>query len=147
MFATKWALGTRDAHEAFSVREAVYVQELGQKKSEVFDEKDALAAHLIVLLDERPIASSRMLFEGKNARLQYFCVLEDVRKQRFFDLMLRVMLDKAARMQLERIYIEAPARFAPYFQSFGFIEQASAQGIIKLMVETDKITWHSACEG
>ncbi|MDL2217651.1 GNAT family N-acetyltransferase [Christensenellaceae bacterium OttesenSCG-928-M15] len=147
MFATEWAMGSREAKEAFLVREEVYIGELKRPRGEVFSNEDDLAAHLIVRLNGEAIASSRFAPFHGGVKLDQFCVKKERRGQGFFDLMVRVMLDKARRMGTDKVYVNAPEDFLKYFEAFGFqTGEKDEGGNTALFVEPENIVWHSACK-
>lgn len=148
MFATEWTLGTADAEDALAVRRAVFAEELGLTDLSVFDDADAVAAHLTVRLDGIPVASARLSPDTDGVRISYICVLREYRRQGFGDLCARVALDKAQRMGVKRIVADIPSAYKPYWAAFGFAAQNDAkQGVVSMAVDTDAIRWHSPCKG
>jgi predicted GNAT family N-acyltransferase len=147
MFATEWTLGTAGAEDALAVRRAVFAEELGLPVQQVFDETDAVAAHLTVRLDGVPIASARLSPDSDGLHISYICVLQEYRKQGFGDLCARVTLDKARRMGVTRVVADIPAAYMPYWAAFGFTAQGdSVQDVVSMVVDADAIRWHSPCK-
>ena len=147
MFATEWTLGANGAKDALAVRRAVFAEELGLPVQQVFDDMDAVAAHLTVRLDGVPVASARLSPDTDGVRISYICVLREYRKQGFGDLCARVALDKAQRMGVTRVVADIPAAHMPYWAAFGFTAQGGAtQGIVSMDVDSEAIRWHSPCK-
>ena len=148
MFATEWSIGTEKAGDALLVRETVFIKELGLSKKTVFDEGDAFCAHLLVRVEEKPIASGRLLPEAMDVRMEHCCVLKEMRGQGFFDLMIRTMLFRASHIGAKKIWANVPENFFKYFSAFGFQKTAekSQDGLLSLWVEPEQILWHSPCK-
>ncbi len=147
MFAAEWTLGANGAKDALAVRRAVFAEELGLPGESVFDDMDAVAAHLTVRLDGIPVASARLSPDSDGVRVSYICVLQEYRKQGFGDLCVRVALDKAQRMGVTRIVANVPVVYTPYWIAFGFTAQGDAtQNIVSMSVDADAIHWHSPCK-
>lgn len=144
MFLTQWVLGKENATDALTLRREVWVNEL--QRSDVFDEEDALAAHLIVYLDREPIASARFRPYQNGVKLEYAAVKRAYRHQGFGDLLTRVMLDKARRMGTPRVYVDVGDAHIPYYKAFGFVaEGVAVDGSTRLFVEPERIDWHPGC--
>lgn len=141
MFDSQWALGSEQATDAFSIRKAVFVEELQQPETAVFDENDALCAHLLVRVDGKPAAAGRMRPYQSGVIMEYICVLKEYRKQGFGDLCARIMLDKARRMGTARIYVCAPEKYRSYYAAFGFMGDGA-----ELSVSPEEIIWHNPCQ-
>lgn len=147
MFATEWTLGPIGSQEALAIRRTVFEEELGQPVETVFDGCDELAAHLTVRLDGEAIASARLCPDSGGVRLAFVGVLAPYRKQGYGDLCARVMLDKAQRMGVVRIFADVPEQYAPYYDAFGFTAQGEAAGgILPMAVDGSAIHWHSPCK-
>lgn len=148
MFDTAWTLGGNGAEEALALRREVFVEELGMEEGAVFDEMDALCAHLTVRDEGRAIASGRMRPENGSVRMEHICVKQPFRKKGYGDLCTRVMLDKARRMEVTRIYARVPEAYLTYYNLFGFRQEGdAADGYVPLSVTPDAIDWHPACGG
>lgn len=148
MFETKWALGATDAQAALALRKEVFVDECAQPYSDVFDDADLLCAHLGVFEGGVCVASGRFCAHEGGVLLERLCVKAPYRGQGFFDLMVRVMLDKARRMGTDFAQIVCEQAYVPYFTAFGFAPAAGADGALQaLRVRPQDMVFPSSCGG
>ncbi|MDL2234741.1 hypothetical protein LJC07_01125 [Christensenellaceae bacterium OttesenSCG-928-L17] len=146
MFASEFVLGRQGAQDALALRERVFVEELGCLREEVFSPEDDNAAHLMVRVGDETVAAGRMTPENDGVRLAFLCVLPTWRRQRFFDLCVRLFLNKAANMGTPHVYITTPEAYTGYFEAFGFLENSRADGLVEMSINPEDVNWHSACK-
>ena len=147
MFASEFVLGSVNAPDALALRKRVFVEELGWEDTQAFTDIDALAAHLMVRVEGETVAAARMFPVQGGVCLDCACVAPNWRKQRFFDLCVRLMLNKAANMGTARVYITTDAAYIAYYAAFGFLTDAEENGVCEMSIDPENIVWHSACGG
>ncbi len=147
MVTSEWILGGVNAEKALSVREHVFVDELGLLKREVFDAHDELCAHLIIKLDNETVASARLYPDEGGLCFGFIGVLKPHRGQHLGDLCTRLILYKAQQMGVQTLSTTVKRAFVPYYEAFGFLEQAeTSDGLVTVCIQPKDIIWHSACE-
>lgn len=147
MVTSEWILGSLNAKEALNIRERVFVEELGFRNKEVFDEHDALCAHLLVKVDDVPAASARLHPCGDGLCFSFIGVLNEYRGQCLGDLCTRLILYKAQQMGAKTLSANVNAAFVPYYNAFGFTKQKeTGDGMVHISISPEDIIWHSACE-
>ena len=122
MIMGKYFMQGDDLREPFSVRRAVFVEELNQPESAAFDGADGDCIHALAYDDERvPAATGRLrLHEDGTFEIGCVAVLADKRRQKLGDFIVRLLLDRAFLCGAMEIFLTATAESAPFFESIGF---------------------------
>lgn len=121
MFKAIWKLGIVDFDMIRDIRHRVLVESEGLCESEVFDENDQIAAHLLVTTESgEPIATARIYPAHHITRMGHIAVLPEFLNQGYDDFALRMMLYKAQSLSGELIQaFVRPAQKALY-ERLGF---------------------------
>lgn len=120
MIYSKWTVGPLPA-QAKAIREAVFIREQGFAPEEKFDEQDQQAWHLVVEMDEQPVATGRLAIDREgNWKLGSIAVLPDFRGQKIGDFVVRLLVDRALSMPKAPIYVIAQQGAVGFYQSIGF---------------------------
>ena len=153
MFTSHWKFGMMDFDDVKRVRQSVFVEELGVPEDRAFDWFDGIAAHLL-LLDEnkQPMAAGRMYPDGDLTRLDWIGVMKPFRGMPYDEFVLRMLLYKAQTLAGSEIAAQAPVDQLPLYTAFGLVpwgDSARIGGypVQELRVGRDRIHWHSACKG
>lgn len=78
-----------DLSDCFYVRNIVFVQEQKFAEEIEIDDIDDSAFHIILKLDDNPVATARYFHDGENWHLGRFCILKQYRKLGLGRLMLQ----------------------------------------------------------
>ena len=150
MFKALWSLG-RESDGAFSVRRAVFVDELGFPDDAEFDALDDYAAHLFVSDEfDVPMAAGRMYPDGERVMIDRIAVMKDFRSLPYDDLVLRTMLYKAQQSAMQYICAAVYPESAGLYTPFGFKETAKTvlrcRDAVLLTVPRNAVIWDSPCK-
>lgn len=125
-----------------AVRETVFVQEQKVPLALEWDEHDAEAYHLLAYADHQPVATARLLANGRIGRM---AVLPAWRRQGIGTALLQRLLEVARSRGLSEAILSAQVSAIPFYQRLGFIvcsEPYDDAGIqhrdMKLRLDTSK---------
>ena len=80
-----------EKEQAFQVRQTVFVLEQRVPPEEEMDEYDEQSIHFLGVVDEKPVAASRLRFIDIYGKLERICVLQSYRGQSFGKQMIQFM--------------------------------------------------------
>ena len=122
MITSLWMPPGGDGSLPRALRHQVFCRELGLEEALAWDSSDAYGVHLVLLLQDKPVATGRITYGGVGlARLERICVLPDYRRQGIGDGLVKVLDYKAAQMGMKRSLVEAPEALLPFYQRIGFV--------------------------
>ena len=120
-----------DFDQIFTIREAVFQDEMGVPEEAQIDGFDHVAHHYIMVCDTKAVGVSRWRVTlGGNIRLERLAILSDYRRQGLGRAMMEKMLADIPKNR--RTHIECPSSQVAYYQTFGFVkedEEFDFQGI------------------
>jgi len=147
MYYSQWSLGLESFDAPKSIRQKVFVDELGMPQEEIFDQYDQYAAHLVIWEDDAVVAAARMYpKEEGDVWVDQIAVLPAYRKKFYGDLCTRLLLNKGEKVAQRDIVFLAPEKSLPYLRTFGFNEDGNKAGNWHIMrVKKDGVLWYSAC--
>ncbi|MDO8261970.1 MAG: GNAT family N-acetyltransferase [Gallionella sp.] len=107
-----------------SIREAVFIRELGVPAELEWDGKDEGCRHALALsLQGNAIGCGRMLPDG---HIGHIAVLPQWRKQKVGTAIVEALLDYARAHVYQQISVDAQPCYVPFYRSNGFAEQGEA---------------------
>lgn len=119
-----------DAGAIRSIREAVFVRELGIPADQEWDGLDPDCAHLLAYdMAGNPIGTARMQADGHIGRM---AVLPAWRGRGVGSALLLMLIERAAAVGLDEVYLNAQTAAATFYFRHGFIatgEEFEAAGI------------------
>lgn len=108
-----------DAGAIRSIREAVFVRELGIPADQEWDGLDPDCAHLLAYdMAGKPIGTARMQADGHIGRM---AVLPDRRGRGVGSALLLMLIDLAAAHGLDEVFLNAQTAAATFYYRHGFI--------------------------
>ncbi len=119
-FQIKHVQWQQAAEELKNIRTEVFIKEQNVPEELEWDEEDHICKHLLVLHNEQPIATARILQTGQIGRM---AVLKNYRNQGIGTAMLKNLLELATAMQLQSVFLNAQIEAISFYKKFGFIEQ------------------------
>ena len=113
----------QDLSDAHAVRRTVFVEEQGFSQAGEFDEKDADAIHFAGYIDNRPVATGRIVNEGNGrCSLGRICVLKEVRETGQGRQLMRYLIDAAKKEGFQTIIVRAQVRVSGFYEKMGFVK-------------------------
>ena len=121
MIQAKWCESDGELQDAFAIREAVFVSEQGFPSESEWDELDAVCDHVIVYDGALPVAAGRLYeLTGGAWGFGRVCVLKAHRKQRYGDLVVRMLLNRGLKKGAALFRISAQLHAQGFYEQFGF---------------------------
>lgn len=107
-----------------SIRDAVFVRELGVPPESEWDGKDEGCRHALALsLQGDAIGCGRMLTDG---HIGHIAVLPQWRKQKVGKAIVEALLDYARSHGYQQISVDAQPQYVPFYRNHDFVEQGEA---------------------
>ncbi|MEO0897311.1 MAG: GNAT family N-acetyltransferase [Bacteroidota bacterium] len=109
-------------NRVFSIRKAVFVDELEVDHEDDYDGFDHLAHHYLVRMDDQAVATGRWrrTQTGGRYRIERIAVLKDYRRMHVGTFLLKSILHDIPKDK--EIFVHVPVKFVAFFKSLGFIE-------------------------
>lgn len=108
----------------YQIRRKVFIDELNNLESNVFDDYDSDAIHALIYgsTDQmKAVATGRIFFEKDRCYLSQIAVLKEYRGSGYGDLVVRMLLNKAFNSHISTIYIKnISVDLLPFFERVGF---------------------------
>jgi predicted GNAT family N-acyltransferase len=105
---------------ASPVRHQVFVQEQGVPEGEEWDEQDRISRHAVIRVGDTPIATGRLLPDGRIGRM---AVLPPLRSQGFGRVILRSLMEAAADRGVQGLYLHAQTQAIGFYEKEGFVAE------------------------
>ena len=104
------------------------------------DETDKISWNVRVDLDNQPVATGRIWWEDGAFWLGGIGVLEDRRRRKLGDLVLRLLLYKAQNHAAREVRLRCPKDLTGFFSRLGLKEVSSdGAGTVEMMIPGDQI--------
>lgn len=118
----KWidSKNPQDIEDALYVRRDVFVKEQKVPETEEYDEFDIKSDHVVVYVDEKPIATGRIFTNKGTWFIGRVSVLKEYRKKQIGKIVMEKLLEKAVESGAEEIHIHAQTQAADFYEKFGF---------------------------
>ena len=104
---------------AFSIRNAVFVEEQKVSREEEYDSHESVARHYLVFSDTIPAGTARMRETDKGVKLERFAVLPEFRNKGVGALLLNQVLSDALTFN-RMIYLHAQVAAVNLYARAGF---------------------------
>jgi GNAT superfamily N-acetyltransferase len=129
---TKLAMRMEDSMQAFAVRAACFIGEMGVPFSEEFDGHDFGATHVIAYLGEEPVGAVRIRWFQSFAMPERLAVIQRFRGNDIGQMLLEHCRKVAATRGCNMLYVHALPADVGYWDKLGWrrleSEEASAGG-------------------
>lgn len=106
-------------NECKYIREEVFMKE--QTFVDEFDEIDKYALHLIVYIDNLPIATGRVFKSEDSYYIGRIAVLKQYRKNKIGSYVIKLLEDKAKELGAKTITLSAQCRVKSFYEKLGYI--------------------------
>lgn len=105
---------------AFRIRQVVFVEEQGVPLEDEFDQHDAQARHVLVIDDNRPVATGRLRILTDTAKLERICVLADWRQKGLGRVIVRGLEGIAEEKGLKKFKLHAQTHAIGFYNTLGY---------------------------
>jgi predicted GNAT family N-acyltransferase len=119
MITSIWAGPGGDTATAKALRKAVFEDELGLENT--WDLTDDYAFHLVLLLDDVPVATGRISYGGVGVgKLSRICVAKKYRRQGIGDGLVKILDYKASELGMGHSQVDAAEELLPFYRRLGY---------------------------
>ena len=105
---------------ALKIRLEVFVKEQGVPVDLEIDEYDAQAHHYLVIANDIPVATARLLIQDRCAKVGRFAVLKKYRSQKVGTLLAEKMKSEAIRFCCTTIILDAQMQAMGFYKKLGY---------------------------
>ena len=123
---TSWDQSSKEISE---VRHKVFVVEQSIPPEIEMDGKDSDCIHFLALKQSKPIGAARLQKYGKIERVS---VLRDYRHKGIGSAIIKMVIEKARNMDIEKIYLHSQMDSKNFYQQLGFFQHG------EIFFEADK---------
>jgi len=121
MIRHEWFCGNKIPQEIFCIRTKVFVNEQNVPlERERIDEEDAKATHLLLYLDEKPVATGRILVINNKYTLGRIAVLKGYRGRGFGKLATKLLTQKCFEMGAHEVVLSSQYHAKDFYEQLGF---------------------------
>lgn len=154
MMTGRWIDGTKEGFmTVLALRKEVFCDELGVPLALERDEFDEISAHVLILDESgEPVATGRLFPDYEGFHIGRICVKKSRRGEGFGDMVLRMLLSRAANTVPDAdIVLSARMDAAGWYEKFGFEKEGEMYDDagfphIKMRVNAKRIRWNRPCE-
>lgn len=121
MITSIWLKPGEDLSPVLDIRKSVFQEELGWTEAQDHDLIDPYAFHLILLLNDVPVAAGRIsYYRAGTAKLSRICVLKKYRRQGIGDGLVKILDFKASTMGMQKSLVETVPALEKFYVRIGY---------------------------
>ncbi len=110
------------AEHAFSIRNAVFVEEQMVDPELEYDEYEDTATHYLLYYNDIPVATARWRQTDKGIKLERFATLKEYRYKKLGEAILDKVLEDAKEFKLA-VYLHSQIKALPFYERKGFVKE------------------------
>ena len=112
----------RAREHATPIRFAVFVEEQGVRREIELDEMDERSLHAVAFMDEKAVATGRLLPDGHIGRM---AVLKSWRGRGIGGAILARLVERARQRGDQEVVLSAQVHAAAFYRAHGFVEEGA----------------------
>lgn len=105
---------------AFDIRTEVFIKEQGIERDVEMDGTDKYAKNMILIKDNKPIGTSRLIVIDNKMYIGRVAVLKEYRKKGYATHMINFLLNEAKNMGYNEVFIHAQTYAKSFYEKIGF---------------------------
>jgi len=153
MVESKWSFGKSEFDDIRSIRNKVFIEELGLSENVHFDQYDSRALHILISEDGLKAASGRLYEDEGIFYIGAIAVIPEARGKGVGDLVVRVLLNKAFELLADEVYVYARPESIGFYKTLNFsdcgktieLEPNDTRAVMKVTRETSPLN-HSCSQ-
>ncbi|MCR5785330.1 MAG: GNAT family N-acetyltransferase [Eubacterium sp.] len=140
MVKGRYIEGSENIDAVLNIRDKVFGEECGISAANTPLCEDAMAVHGIAYNDEDEIvAAGSLYFDGISFTIDKIAVLPEYRHQYYGDFVLKILIDKAAQANPDKIAGRCFKESAGFMESVGYvITEEGPDGIAEMILPSEK---------
>ncbi|MGL4953347.1 MAG: GNAT family N-acetyltransferase [Culicoidibacterales bacterium] len=107
--------------QAFEVRHNVFTLEQGYPSEIDIDEYDETAWHVVIIENNQPIATARLIKIGDKTKIGRVAVIQSARKRGLGAKVMQVLLDKAQELGRKKVVLHSQTHAQEFYEKLGFV--------------------------
>nr|WP_317357211.1 GNAT family N-acetyltransferase [uncultured Tyzzerella sp.] len=105
---------------AFNIRTEVFIKEQGIDPDVEIDGTDKDAKNMILIVDNKPIGTSRLIVIDNKMYIGRVAILKEYRKKGYATHMINFLLEEAKNMDYKEVYIHGQSYAKNFYEKIGF---------------------------
>lgn len=123
-FSVRQVEWTTHSEPICRIRTDVFIREMEIPENDEWDGRDVDALHVLAVTgNDEPVGTGRLLATGQIGRM---AVLKHARNRGVGSAMLKLLLQQAAAMSLEQVFLKAQLNALRFYEQHGFIVSGPA---------------------
>lgn len=109
--------------EVNDILNEVFIEELKFNQEDMFIKPGNKVYHALVyegLNEGKAVAVGRLELNKDEAYIKYVAVRKEYRRKKYGDMIVRMLVDKAQSMSIDKIFVEVPKILTDMFKKIGF---------------------------
>lgn len=127
--------------KSLEVKQKVFIDEQGFPQDSLFDETEKWAVHFVVMEDEFPVATARMLVNEKDyVSLSRVAVIKEYRGKGAGKLIMDRIAEYCKKNKTKKIKLSTQSVTKPFYEKLGYTKKSQINcklGITHYMMELD----------
>jgi predicted GNAT family N-acyltransferase len=116
----EWIKGTEGLENGYYIRRKVFIEEQDVPEELEVDEFDRIAEHVVVYIEEKTVATGRLVnIEGEDL-LGRIAVLKELRGKGLGKVVVENLIKRAGEKGLEEIHLHAQLTAQKFYEKLGF---------------------------
>ncbi len=113
-------LNENNINLAFDIRTKVFIEEQGIDKDVEIDGTDKDAKNMILIVNNKPIGTSRLIVIENKMYIGRVAVLKEYRKKGYATHMINFLLNEAKNLGYNEVFIHAQTYVKNFYEKIGF---------------------------
>lgn len=109
------------SNEAYEIRKTVFIDEMKCDLCFLEDELESRAYHLLIRNGKKAVGTGRILLGQEECYIGRIAVLKEHRGLSIGDLIVKMLIDKAFRLGIEKVFVYARTKAVSFYQRIGFV--------------------------
>ena len=149
MIEARYVFGNEAMQLSGGIRYEVFTEEQGVDIQYERDFYDYFAHHVVVMKDDLPLATGRLIFTNEVFLIGRVAVLKDHRGNNYGDLVVRMLIDRAFSIGADEVEVHAQLSVQGFYEGIGFIpigEPFYEEGIEHIKMVVDQNSLQKSCQ-
>lgn len=116
----KFAISEDDINTCFKLREIVFIEEQNVPVDREQDEDDKIAVHFLLLENNIPIGTGRVVKNDEYAKIERVCILKEYRKKGAGKFLMEEIMNYCKKQNCRKISLGAQEHALNFYKKLGF---------------------------
>lgn len=116
-----YGLTTEKIEQAYEVRDIVFTQEQGYPSEIDIDEYDAVAWHVVLIENDQPIATARLIHVHGKDKIGRVAVVRPARGRGLGLMVMEALIGQAKTRGIQKITLHSQTHAQRFYEKLGFV--------------------------